>query len=102
MHWECAECGGHTLGDRRPFVCPVCGIGGSFFVPAHSDVGIELGFFPGDGSLNLAVMNGAPGLVRDVDGVRAYFARTEIRRRLGPVNIAGGLSGLAVDEEEFE
>ncbi|MFH1278590.1 MAG: hypothetical protein ABIK65_09445 [Candidatus Eisenbacteria bacterium] len=89
--WRFAD---HTMFTRREI--------GFFDPPAHSDVGIELGFFPGDGSLNLAVMNGAPGLVRDVDGVRAYFARTEIRRRLGPVNIAGGLSGLAVDEEEFE
>ena len=89
--WRFAD---HTMFTRREI--------GYFDPPAHSDVGLELGFFPGDGSLNFSVMNGAPGLVRDMDGVRAYVARAEIRRRLGPLNIGVGASGLAVDEEERE
>lgn len=87
--WRFAD---HTMFTRADL--------GYFDPPAHTDVGVELGFFPGDASLNLAVMNGAPGATRDTDGRRMYVARAEIRRRVGPMNIAAGASGLAVDEEE--
>lgn len=89
--WRFAD---HTMFTRREI--------GFLRPPSQSDVGVEFGFFPAGASLNFAVTNGAPGLVRDTDGGRAYFARAEIRRRLGPVNVAVGASGFGADEEEFE
>lgn len=37
MRWECTECGSLVERDRRPTVCPFCGIGGALFVRAGTD-----------------------------------------------------------------
>ncbi len=67
---------------------------GYFTPPAHTDVGIELGLFPFNTSLNFSVLNGAPGRLRDSDGARAYVFRAEKRVRAGPLRAAIGGSLL--------
>jgi len=58
--------------------------------PQHSDVGLELGFYPGNTSLNIALLNGSRGQVLDGDDRYAAALRGEWRRGIGPANLALG------------
>jgi hypothetical protein len=60
--------------------------------PQHSDVGMELGFFPGKTSLSISLLNGSRGQVLDGDDRFAAALRGEWRHRLGPMNFALGAS----------
>ena len=86
---------GWRFADHRQFVRHTLG----FAPPGHSDVGLELGLFPGSGvSLSLGILNGAGGQLADGDNRPAFALRGELRRALGPVNLALGASGYR-DEE---
>jgi hypothetical protein len=82
---------GWKIEDHTAFVRETLGY---FTPPANTDVGLEVGILPGGNSISLAVMNGAPGSVRDTDGKRIYLARAERRTRFGPVRTAVGGSWL--------
>jgi len=60
--------------------------------PQHSDVGIEMGIFPGETSFSASLLNGARGQVMDGDDRFAAALRAEWRRSLGPLNLALGAS----------
>ncbi|RPJ44961.1 MAG: hypothetical protein EHM19_05980 [Candidatus Latescibacterota bacterium] len=85
---------GWRLEDHTAFVRESLGY---FTPPAHTDVGIEIGFLPGASSLAFAAMNGAPGALRDSDDSRTYFVRAERRIRIGSARIAVGGSFLEDD-----
>jgi hypothetical protein len=62
-----------------------------FLPPANTDVGVEIGMYPGEFSYHAAVMNGAGGLIQDPDHRVAGFLRAEARRRvLGASFTVGG------------
>lgn len=62
-----------------------------FLPPAHTDVGVEMGLYPGEFGLQAAVMNGAGGLIQDIDHRMAGFARADVRKRvLGASLTLGG------------
>jgi hypothetical protein len=68
--------------------------------PADSDVGLELGLFPGNLSLSAGVFNGVPpGQLRDGDDRFILAGRAEWRQRLGPVNAGLGASWRRNDED---
>jgi hypothetical protein len=89
---------GWRLEDHTAFVREALGY---FTPPAHTDVGVEIGIFPGSASLALAAMNGAPGATRDADGSRTYFVRAEQRIRLGAARVAIGGSFLEDEGERI-
>lgn len=67
--------------------------------PGQTDVGLEIGFFPGsDLSLSFGVQNGSGGQRLDGDNRPAYAGRAELRRSFGALNLAVGASGYR-DEE---
>ncbi len=87
---------GWRFADHKQFVRDLLG----FAPPGHSDVGLELGMFPGsDASLTFGLLNGAGGQVRDGDNRPAIALRGELRRRVGPLNMALGASYYR--DEEF-
>ena len=62
-----------------------------FLPPAHTDVGIELGMYPGEFGIQAAVMNGAGGVIQDTDHRVAGFARADLRHRVfGASLVVGG------------
>lgn len=62
-----------------------------FLPPANTDVGVELGTYPGEFGLQIAVMNGSGGAIQDTDHRVAGFARADVRRRiLGASLVLGG------------
>ena len=63
-----------------------------FAPPAHTDVGFEVGFLPGEHELQLSVTNGAGGLIQDTDHRVAGFARAVTRRRVFGASLALGAS----------
>jgi hypothetical protein len=63
---------------------------GGFFPPAHSDVGLEAGIFPGRFSAQVAVVNGARGNLRDADSDLAASGLLLGRFRLAGVALATG------------
>lgn len=63
-----------------------------FAPPAHTDVGVELGFAPGETTLNLALMNGAAGSRLDTDDKPAAFGRASQRLAFGPLGLTAGAS----------
>jgi len=86
---------GWRFADHRQFVRRYLG----FAPPGHSDVGLELGLFPGsNASLSLGVLNGAGGRLMDGDNRPAFALRAELRHALGALNLTLGASGYR-DEE---
>jgi hypothetical protein len=77
---------GWRLADHTAFVRAF----GGFMPPAHSDVGVEVGLFPGRWELQLAATNGAGGVTQDVDRDLAFSARAARRLRLGMLSVALG------------
>jgi hypothetical protein len=73
---------GWRLADHTAFVREY----GGFRPPAHTDVGIEAGLFPGRFTLQAAVVNGARGSTRDVD--RDLAASGLVLGRFHPVGLA--------------
>jgi hypothetical protein len=82
---------GWRLADHTAFVRAF----GGFMPPNHSDVGVEVGFFPGRWELQAAATNGARGSTYDVDRDLAFSARAARRLRLGGLSAAlgGSFSG---------
>ena len=72
---------GWRLADHTAFVRELQG----FAPPGHTDVGLEAGISPGPWSLQAAVLNGAPGLIRDTDHGLAGAARASVRLQISPV-----------------
>lgn len=70
--------------------------------PQHSDVGLELGFFPGKTSLNLSLLNGSRGATMDADDRFAAALRGEWRHSLGSMNVALGGSFYREQESGVE
>ena len=58
--------------------------------PTHSDVGVEVGFFPGTNTISLALLNGSSGALMDNDDLPAISARAEHRHGVGPLKAALG------------
>lgn len=61
-----------------------------YLPPSHSDVGVEVGFHPGSGNLQLSLLNGEQGSPLDGDADLAYAARGEYRFGLGALRLAAG------------
>jgi hypothetical protein len=71
-----------------------------FAPPFDTDVGFELGAFPGNTSLTLGVYNGVlPDQIRDGDDRFITALRAEWREGLGPVNVAAGGSWMLNQED---
>ena len=79
---------GWRFADHTLFTREVLG----FAPPAHSDVGVEAGFYPGRAAFEIAVTNGARGAALDDDHRPALTARASTRKSLGPVGLALGAS----------
>lgn len=79
---------GWRLADHTAFVREQ----GGFQPPAHSDVGVEAGLYPGRFSLQLAAVNGARGSLRDDDGELAASGLALGRFRLAGFSCAAGAS----------
>jgi hypothetical protein len=71
-----------------------------FTPPAATDVGMEIGLAPKNMSLQIAMINGAAGAVRDGDNRMTFVFRGEVRRSMGNLNVALGGSGLLEDEPD--
>ena len=72
---------GWKFADHRQFVRQRL-----FFEPPNqTDVGLEVGFFPGRYSLVLASVNGSGGIPADTDAILAYTARGSARLRVRAV-----------------
>jgi hypothetical protein len=65
----------------------------SFEPPAHTDVGIEAGIYPGDFSLVASALNGEPGSSADGDDDLGFMVRGAYRFRLGAAGFALGATG---------
>jgi hypothetical protein len=78
---------GWRLPDHSAFVRSY----GGFTPPGHSDVGVELGIFPGRLELQAALTNGARGQIGDNDRDLACSGRAAARFHL--VGIKGALGG---------
>lgn len=61
-----------------------------FEPPRHTDVGIEVGVYPGDFSLVASALNGEPGDTGDRDDDLGHMVRGAYRFRLGPAGLALG------------
>ena len=81
---------GWRLDDHTAFVRDFMG----FFPPGHTDVGLELGTYPGEFWFNLAVMNGQNGSIRDANDNLALVGRGFYRTNLGGVALGAGASVL--------
>jgi hypothetical protein len=64
-----------------------------FAPPAHTDAGIELGFAPKFGDVQIALLNGNRGGTLDNDRRLAVATTASTRFRVGDVNAVAGLSG---------
>lgn len=64
---------------------------GGFFPPSHTDVGLEVGFYPNRFAFNVAVMNGQLGATQDFNSKVALVGRALYRWNVG--GVAGGLGG---------
>jgi hypothetical protein len=79
---------GWRFADHTLFTREVLG----FAPPAHTDVGVEAGFYPGRAALEIGVTNGARGSSLDDDHRLALTARAAMRESVGPVGLAAGAS----------
>jgi hypothetical protein len=61
-----------------------------FMAPANSDVGVEVGTFPGRLELQASLTNGARGAISDTDRDLAFSGRALARQRLGQLKTAVG------------
>ncbi|MBM3316975.1 MAG: hypothetical protein FJY75_03890, partial [Candidatus Eisenbacteria bacterium] len=86
---------GWRLADHTAFVREH----GGFAPPAHSDVGLEAGVFPGPFSVQVAAVNGARGRLRDSDGDLAVSGLLLGRFRLAGLALAAGGS-LRLDPKD--
>ena len=84
---------GWRFADHNHFVRSELG----FSPPAHTDVGVELGIAPGETTLSLALMNGAPGSTLDGDGDPAFVGRAARRMELGTIGLSAGASVMHTD-----
>jgi hypothetical protein len=86
---------GWRFADHEQFVRKYTGLA----PPGRTDVGFELGFFPGgDLSLSFGLLNGAAGQRLDGDNRPAFVGRAELRRSFGDTNLSIGASAYR-DEE---
>jgi len=81
---------GWRFGDHTLFVRDRQGLA----PPGHTDVALECGLFPGDFTLQAAVLNGSPGSTRDRDRNLAGVGRVGIRLNAAGLGIAMGGSVL--------
>ncbi len=86
---------GWRFADHEAFVRDLQG----FAPPTHTDVGFEIGLFPGRFTLQAALLNGAPGSPRDNDRRLAVAGRGSWRWRLGELKACVGGSGWHHDFE---
>jgi hypothetical protein len=77
---------GWRFADHTSFVRELMG----FFPPAHTDVGMEAGIYPGRGSLTLSLMNGSRGSIQDTDKNVALWGRASYRWTIGKAQTAFG------------
>lgn len=77
---------GWKWADHNAFVREKLG----FMPPAHTDVGVEAGIFPGSGAVQLAVLNGSPGSRQDFNDEPSVVIRGEYRRHVRGVGVAVG------------
>ncbi len=80
---------GWKFDDHTMFVRSELG----FMPPANSDVGVELGAYPGRFDVQLGVVNGARGSTLDNDTRVATALNAGYRFHLGPFGVAAGVSG---------
>lgn len=64
-----------------------------FMPPAHTDVGVELGTYPGPVAVNLSLMNGASGRAYDNNDKLAVLLRGAWRFNVSDVGVMVGASG---------
>jgi hypothetical protein len=64
-----------------------------FFPPAHTDVGLELGFLPKRFDVQIDVVNGNRGSIQDNDRELAESVNAIGRFHFGPAGVALGVSG---------
>ncbi len=77
---------GWKLADHNAFSREKLG----FLPPAHTDVGVELGLFPGSGSLQFGLVNGNQGGTSDTNDELSFVVRGEFRRNFRGVGMAIG------------
>jgi hypothetical protein len=77
---------GWRFADHKAYVRDMLG----FAPPTHSDVGMEVGFYPGTSSISFAFLNGEGGSTRSANDRPAIAARAELRLKPGPANLAIG------------
>ena len=87
---------GWKFADHNRFVRSELG----FAPPDHTDVGAEMGFHPGNGNVQLSMLNGAHGSILDDDESLAYAGRGEYRFRLRKVGFCVGANYYYLDEDD--
>lgn len=80
---------GWKFDDHTMFVRSELG----FVPPANSDVGLEGGFSHGPFDVQVGVVNGSPGSILDTNTKVAGVLNAVVRKRVGPVGAALGISG---------
>jgi hypothetical protein len=80
---------GWKFDDHTMFVRSEMG----FSPPGNSDVGVEVGAYPGRFDIQLAAVNGARGSILDTDTRVATALNAGYRFHLGPLGLAAGISG---------
>lgn len=80
---------GWRFDDHTMFVRSELG----FSPPGNSDVGVEVGAYPGRLELQLGVVNGARGSILDNDNRLATALNAGYRFHLGPFAVFAGISG---------
>lgn len=76
--WKIAD---HTAASREHL---------GLFPPGHTDTGLELGFYPGNSAIHVAVTNGAMGQRIDENSGVAGIGRIAHRQTFGPLRLALG------------
>jgi hypothetical protein len=69
-----------------------------FFPPTHTDVGVEVGLYPGPLAITASLLNGQPGSTQDFDKNLAATGRVLLRTHLGSVNL--GIGGSVYRNED--
>jgi len=85
---------GWKFADHNAFVREQLG----FLPPAHTDVGMEIGLFPGTAAIQFALVNGNQGSTQDFNDELSLVVRAEYRRNFRGIAAALGGSYQRNDE----
>ncbi len=88
---------GWKLADHNAFTREVLG----FEPPAHTDVGVEVGLYPGNTELHLSLLNGNQGATQDFNDELSFAARGAWRFHLKGTGVTLGGSYQSDDDRSL-